>query len=569
MTFTSKQKRLGWFILVMTVLVAQIFRFDVSRFLPGSVRLLGNTPEILTQAQAIGPVISVMKTRILIGLKLRKAEELDAIIAAMSNPSSPWFHKFLTPQEFLTRYGPTEPDVKKVVDFLTSKGLTVTEVSSNRLLVEVEGTLDQFEKAFDVKMMRYSLSSVSGGPAKDFIGNDRDPSVPGELAPIIESISGLNTLATLEPLNVRMLDATEKDPGGYTPQDVATVYNFPNKNNARYGTVYGGKGRTIALATVESFNPEDLRIFLQRYGIHRTGNISSHVVGKGLQKLGDETTLDIQMLASQAPDADIIVYMGEDPKFTTFAKVFNTIVVENKADVMSVSWGGCEPVVGASLMRTNSSIFTQAAAQGMAVFAAAGDDGAYDCKTKKPFYAVDYPTSDPHVTAVGGTTLKQSLGVRQAESAWTGSGGGESRLFDKPSWQKEGLLQKKSSRGVPDVALFGDPDPGYSIRYKGKWLAIAGTSAGAPTWAAYWSLVVEAAGHRLGGANLLLYRAGERNSASGAFTDITEGNNGHKVGPGYPALPGWDYATGWGVPDGRALSDWLLRHGASARSAFD
>src|SRR5262249_10018947 len=156
-------------------------------------------------------------------------------------------------------------------------------------------------------------------------------------------------------------------------------------------------------------------------------------------------------------------------KFTTFTKVFNKIVTDDKADVMSVSWGLCEMNTGKRQMKTENNIFKQGAAQGIAMFAAAGDDGAYDCKPPKeddadkdkdatkappktPDLAVDYPSSDPFIIAVGGTTLYGWDGKRSSESAWYGTGGGISDEWPRQSWQHGPGVPNSDNRPSSDVS---------------------------------------------------------------------------------------------------------------------
>src|SRR5207249_2783109 len=159
-----------------------------------------------------------------------------------------------------------------------------------------------------------------------------------------------------------------------------------------------------------------------------------------------------------------------------------------------------------------------AAAQGIPVFAASGDDGAYDCKedpkpngkhvfrepgaagtgttppalpTRTP--SVDYPSSDPNVVAVGGTNLQlNSNGNRSSETAWTGAGGGTSDFWPRPAWQTGPGLPVNDKRNSADVSLVADPWTGYAVYFQGNWETAGGTSFAAPNWAALWALVDEA-----------------------------------------------------------------------------
>jgi kumamolisin len=212
----------------------------------------------------------------------------------------------------------------------------------------------------------------------------------------------------------------------------------------------------------------------------------------------------------------------------------------------------------------------QAAAQGQSFFAASGDFGAFDCANSQPpssGLAVDNPANDPMMTGVGGTRLLLNANFTySSESAWStpsatpprGTGGGLSTFFIRPAWQTgPGVANSFSTiyRQIPDVALDADPATGYSVCVNtcatsppGQgWVVIGGTSAGAPSWAAFIALYNQyAAGTgrpRLGFANPMLYNLASNPQTSPPFHDVTTGNNLN-----YPATSGWDYPTGWGTP---------------------
>jgi kumamolisin len=218
-------------------------------------------------------------------------------------------------------------------------------------------------------------------------------------------------------------------------------------------------------------------------------------------------------------------------------------------------------------------IFKQAAAQGQSFYAASGDTGAYDCKGNPSStftgLAVDNPADDPFVTAVGGTTLRLGAGSSySSESAWSdtsrtpalGSGGGLSTMFPRPAWQTGPGVANASSnamRQIPDVSLNADPRTGYSIYATNNattgWFAIGGTSAAAPAWAAFTSLLNQFRATydrpRLGFANPTLYRLGSTTPLYPPFHDVITGDNLY-----YLSTAAWDFATGWGSFDAYNLA---------------
>jgi kumamolisin len=540
--------------------------------------LTGNTPLTVKSAQLVGHSDPGQLVKIVVGLKLRDEAQLDALLARQADPASADFRKYLTPDEFTKLYAPTQADYDQVVAYLQSQGLKVTIVVPNRLIIGAEGTVEQLEKAFGVTINQYRWRGMK------HLSNASDPQIPTSLQGIVQSVIGLNSFAQFRAKNMpgpRVPGvAKQLGPFGLTPAKVATAYNFPNASNTRAVNNYSGKGVTIAIATAYSYNRSDVDTFWSVCGITRTGQLTNIHVGGVATQANGETTLDLEQAGAHAPGADILMYMGADPEFSTFALVFNQIVTDNKADVVSVSWGLCERDTGVAQMNTEHVIFKQAAAQGIPIFAASGDDGAYDCKEPEPdgehhhgdpvqtpgkgqppakvMPAVDYPGSDPCVVAVGGTNLfLKSNFTRSNEGAWTGSGGGASDQWPRPVWQTGKGLPKNDRRNSADVSLAADPWTGYAVYFEGVWDTGGGTSFGAPAWAGLWALVDEAAGGRVGHVHEIVYEIGRSSKYNKVFFDVTQGDNGDGRGAGFSAGLHWDHPTGWGSPDGEALAEWV------------
>jgi kumamolisin len=204
--------------------------------------------------------------------------------------------------------------------------------------------------------------------------------------------------------------------------------------------------------------------------------------------------------------------------------------------------------------------FQAAAAMGITVCVASGDDGSSDGVNDGANH-VDFPASSPYALACGGTRLQASDGKIASETVWNdgvhggATGGGVSRFFELPPWQK-GLKvfnKRKASplkmRGVPDVSGNGDPDTGYKIRVDGTDAIIGGTSAVAPLWAGLIARINSITGTPIGYINPRLYKHGK------ALHDIQQGNNGH-----YSAGPHWDACSGLGSPNGMKLKSALARN---------
>jgi subtilase family serine protease len=202
-------------------------------------------------------------------------------------------------------------------------------------------------------------------------------------------------------------------------------------------------------------------------------------------------------------------------------------------------------------------------------FSASGDNGAADAIDARDDLGkvptTSFAPDSPWVTSVGGTSLQRATGSTFQETAWSdhgdgsGSGGGFSRFYQMPSYQK--LLpvatqqQFKNRRGVPDVSADADPNTGLAIYEQGQWTLGGGTSASAPVWAAVTAIANQMAGHPLGFINPGLYKLAAGRTYHQDFHDITQGNNSNPEAGvvGYSAAPGWDAVTGLGSPNAERL----------------
>jgi kumamolisin len=284
--------------------------------------------------------------------------------------------------------------------------------------------------------------------------------------------------------------------------------------------------------------------------------------------------LDIELMTAVAPGASqILVYEGTNDDQGILA-TYSRIASDNLAKNISTSWGSPEESVSSSLIQAENNVFKQMAAQGQSIYAAAGDNGAYDDGSS---LSVDDPGSNPNVVAVGGTRLyTTSTGAYDHETTWNedgnqadgAGGGGISKIWSIPAWQ-QGLataqnLGSSTMRNTPDVSLNADPSTGYAIYVNGGWTTYGGTSCAAPLWAAFNALVnqerVSQGRGLVGLASPALYQAGRSASYSSNYYDIKDGSTNIK----YPATPGYDNATGWGSLNGTGLLQSLVQDPTSS-----
>jgi kumamolisin len=386
--------------------------------------------------------------------------------------------------------------------------------------------------------------------------------VPANLNGIILNISGLDNVAQYHP--VTPLVPQLGPGGGFAPSDLRAAYDMSPLISSADGT-----GQTIAIFELDSYKASDITSYLNQFGLG-SAKFSNVVVDGASTTPGAgaiEVELDMEVVSAVAPGATQKIYIG--PNSTSGVNdTYNRIVTDNIAKVTSTSWGLCESDSGNSELSTLNNIFTQAAAQGQSIFAAAGDAGAFDCGTTA--LAVDSPADDPNVVGVGGTNLKVGTNSTYvSESVWSnpndtsrgpegvGGGGGESTFFSKPAYQTGPGVDSNTFRHVPDVSADADPATGYAVfctvtaagcSSSSPNIVVGGTSAAAPLWAGVatdTNAFLAAQGHAtLGNANATLYRLFNTTQSFTAYHDITTGNNLH-----FNATAGYDLASGIGSPD--------------------
>ncbi len=540
--------------------------------------LTSQTVPLVSRAHLLGAADAQQKLDLSVGLQLRNRQDLQSLLSDMYNPQSPSYHHFLTPQQFAEEFGQTAEQQQQVIDYLQQAGLTISHIASNGLLIDASATVAQAEAAFHVAIKTYQVG------AHVFYANATPPTIPGSLSMIIASIGGLDNSVQMHPLyrlaNPRhgkpkpalgnkphsMLAQPHVGPGGgYTPADLNGAYDATPLLQAGIQ----GANQTVAVFELDGYTSGDVAQYFQTYNLGNP-SITTVLVDGFDGSAGEwaiEVELDIEVVAAMAPKAAQIVYEGPNT-IQGFNDTFNQIVTDNKAQIATISWGLCEALSGNAELQTLDNILSQGAAEGIAMYAASGDAGAYDCWDTN--LAVDTPASDPNITGVGGTSLLLNNGAYGSESVWSdpsntlrspegaGGGGGLSSFFKQPSWQTGPGVQNQYSNGkreVPDVSADADPNTGYSVYCTAPascpsygWLTVAGTSAAAPLWAGSTALINEYLQQqqksRLGFANPVLYGLQNAQQQFPPFHDVTSGNNLY-----YPATAGYDEASGWGSPD--------------------
>jgi len=383
--------------------------------------------------------------------------------------------------------------------------------------------------------------------------------MPAELKGIVEGVFGLDNRPQAKPHFRRRKPQGEihaqAAATSFTPPQLASLYHFP--------TGVDGTGECIALIELGGgYKPADLTAYFEQLKLSQAPSVTAVSVGKGKNHpTGDpngpdgEVMLDIEVAGSIAHGAKIAVYFAEN----TDAGFLNAITKAvhdktNRPSVVSISWGGPESSWTDQAMKAMDEEFQAAAALGVTICVASGDNGSTDGVEDSKSH-VDFPASSPFALACGGTRVSASGSSITHEVVWNelpnegATGGGVSDVFALPSWQAKAGVPPSSNpgghvgRGVPDVAGNADPSTGYVTRVDGEADVIGGTSAVAPLWAALIALANQKLGKPAGYINPLLYQLPEAD-----FHDVTSGTNG-----AYSAAKGWDACTGLGSPIGTKI----------------
>jgi len=529
-----------------------------------------------------------INTTFAVALAQPNKQALSDFIASLSNPASPNYRHYLTTQQFAQRFGATDATVETVSTYMKSFGLKVNSLSAGRVLLHISGTTNNIAHAFDASIT--TVRSSSGELGAQF--TDR-ATLPANIAQQIQGIYGLSTVvpktrhllhasATSAPSTCSSAQAgasasstTPNSLGGYTLQQQAALYGF----SGAYANGNIGTGQIIGVYELGTYNPSDLTVFFNCYGLSPSIT-NTNIDGGATGGYSDEATLDIEEAAALAPGAKIQVYTGPNSSSGSGPlDVYQAIADENTATVVTTSWGICE-VDPANNPSTEQVIFQQMAAQGQTVLSASGDNGSSDCHgitTNSP--AVDDPSSQPYVTSVGGLTVNNISPLNQTvwNSNGGGGGGGVSQVWSRPTWQKTtGATASQTMRMVPDLSVMADPNTGFIQYFTGSnsavvvchrncssgWSSIGGTSIGSPLMSALVAVAAQSCGvARLGFINPTLYQM----SAAGiGFIDVTTGSNDVFSTGSYSAGVGYDLASGLGSPNGAAFINGLCPPKVSA-----
>lgn len=571
---------------------------------PSMVRIAGN---LLPSLDRLASTPTDANQRMTVGVALahpHTAREL-ALVNRMYTPGHADFGHYLTARQVASRFGVPAARTADIVSRLRAAGLHVRTPDAVGDYVSATGTVAAVQRAFHVTIRRFTASAKGLGTIR-FLANTAAPLVPA--ADHVTTVVGLNTLQRFGTAQDLCLNGTctgdttpqdlwqvYKQPSRYTGQGVKMA--IIGEGNPSHLQGYLDKQRADYHLPKTKLHVNCVQ-----------GSCGKDTAGDGEWEIDTQASSGMAYgtagltlyFAKSILDGDLNnsfvrwAHDGNGPKLASASLgeceaspangVFNTPPLSDINGNTS-SGPGAVLAFGNGEQAAIDPVLRSAVLQGKTLFASTGDTGS-SCPL---FYLPEigagngllnqgnpeqnYPAVSVSAVAVGGTVLyttdngsgagasykpANSPTSRALETAWSFGGGGASLWTPAPKWQQSVsainqpcVLPNAGSpgvtcRGVPDVsAQSGDVlTNGYSIYGGGGFSSGGGTSLSSPLWMGVWARVQGAAGHNLGFASPLLYRAGSNaKTYARDFFDITVGANGI-----HAATPGWDYTTGWGVP---------------------
>ena len=483
----------------------------------------------------------------------------------------------LSKTSLAAKFGASKPDAARVCKVMRGFGFGIAEVNLAARSIVIKGTVAQAKKAFEPQLAMYK--NADQGIFRDRIGTY---GAPASVSGIVCAVMGLSQRRILQrkPSSRKKVASAKETLPTSRPEDIEKIYDFPEGSAA---------GQKIAIAEFGGgYFASDLRAYCRKFK-RNMPDVSTITVNRPAYTLRQinrlsrtrraeeldssiEVMMDVEIIAGLCPRAKIQVYFANfDQK--GWVDLLDKVIVDRPV-ALSISWGLAEDSrfwTAAARTAINERL-ALAAASGITVCVASGDDGTGDMQ-RGHLAHVDFPSSSPFVLSVGGTMLKPHKHQLKEVTWWDApgkrkyhhggsTGGGVSRIFDRPAWQKIRVKVPKgganSGRVVPDVAALAT-GPRYDLIVLGKdYPRGGGTSASAPVWAALIARIAQKLpkNKRQRFLTPLLYRKGANGKAYGAQVchDITVGNNrSDPPGFGYRARRGYDAVTGWGSPKGKAL----------------
>ena len=460
--------------------------------------------------------------------------------------------EILTIKELNTTFAPNPNEVYQLIQWLKSNGFSKIKQSNDKMNVYATSTADNISKKLGCDVV------VVNDGEKETVSMNGEVNLPLNLSLNISSINGLQpflihkkksqkngNIHTFNP-KAKTADTYIKGKPPYIVNEILGAYNG-------LGMTFSGLNQTIGILIDTAPYNSDMTKFWQANNL--PNNLSRltviNVRGVSLPAPSGEESLDAQWTSGIAKDAQIKIYCSGDLYFTSLDQALDRMYLDAGTDPtfrqVSVSLGLGEKFMSSGELNTENIKYQRLRALGVNCFISSGDSGSNEGGQLQ----VSFPASNPNVIAVGGTRLiLTNTGAISSENAWSGSGGGDSVKYTKPTWQNS---IPGTRRMVPDISAPADPSTGAYVVLSGYVYQIGGTSWSAPVWAGICALIndarVKSGKSRIGFLPLLIYGS----IGTNRFRDITRGKNGV-----YSAGVGYDKVTGIGTPNIKNLINYLV-----------
>lgn len=548
----------------------------------GTVLLKGTRPPFALDVNSLGHVEGGRHLcRMLLVLSPSASQEADLkkFLDDQQNRNSPNFHHWLTPAEFGARFGASEAAVQSAQVWLQGQGFTVERLAGSMRWIEFSGTASQVENTFHTVMQYYRLRG------KTYLANSTDLAIPAELSGITHGVVSLNSFGRRPPVREFRGLAGRNAQGQRTslaPNLTAvgtptTYYMAPGDFAAIYNTKpllssgIDGSGVSIAVTSQSQIELTDVQQFRQIFGLKPNDPnfiLSGPDPGVASQSDSEEALLDTEWAGAVAPGATINVVIAGSTDTTSGVDLAAAYAIDNEiAPILTYTYGSCEQALGPTGNAFYNALWQQAAAEGITVLVASGDNGAAGCDYPSAGLpamnglAVNGVASTPFDLAVGGTQFVEGAqpttywsGANSAEfasalgyipeAAWNescdpsqpasstncvrangnfsllASSGGASTIYSKPSWQTGTGVPPDGMRDLPDIALAaaaGHDETVYCTSLAGTpcqinaqqdvvgLTLVGGTSVSTPAMAGILALIEQKNGALQGQVNYLLY----------------------------------------------------------------
>jgi subtilase family serine protease len=468
-----------------------------------------------SDAGAVDAALPLTSLSIILKRPADRQAAFDELLREQQDPSSPNYHRWLTPVEIGERYGLPQVSIDNVTSWLESQGLHVDAVSNSRVRIRFSGTAENVGNAFAARLHNYSLKDgVRISPSST-------PSVPAELAPYVAAVHGLQTIDDKPQMGPESV-ATGNEQAKSTSCDsngVCTHYVWPGDfwniydMTPAYTGGWNGSGQTVAIIGRSRVNMADIEQFQKRANLQVRDPVE--VVPPGGADPGpadatqvdtpnkdqSEATLDVSRVAATAHQATINLVISKSTSTVNGIAIAMQYVVDTNpvpAHVMTISFGNCESNAGASGVAFYDNLFSQAAAEGISVFVSSGDAGVAGCDAHHvappagaQIASPNYICASSHATCVGGTEFADTAnptaywhqtsttGFVSAigyipEGAWNdplqsdgttyiaSTGGGVSSYVPTPSWQTGTGVPGRQGRYTPDISFTASQHDPYA-----------------------------------------------------------------------------------------------------------